>query len=336
MRNETRALFNAYLAQVATLNNIPSAAVKFAVEPTVQQRLERRMQETAAFLNMINIMGVSDLMGEKIGLGVTGPIASRTDTSGAGERVPRDVKDLTDQGYLAKQTNYDTSIRYATLDAWAKFPNFQAMLRDAIIQQQALDRIMIGFNGESAAATTNLVANPLLQDVNIGWLKHIETEAPARVIDEVVAASGQVTVGATGDYKNLDALIYEAVNSLIDPWHRESAELRVIIGREIKTDHIQPQIANNPLPSEREALARLIALSKIGGVPSLSVPFVPAGSILITIPKNLSIYYQEGGRRRSVIDNPKKDRIENFESSNDAYVVEDFGAACLIQNVTFV
>jgi P2 family phage major capsid protein len=336
MRNETRALFNAYLAQVATLNNIPSAAVKFAVEPTVQQRLERRMQETAAFLNMINIMGVSDLMGEKIGLGVTGPIASRTDTSGAGERVPRDVKDLTDQGYLAKQTNYDTSIRYATLDAWAKFPNFQAMLRDAIIQQQALDRIMIGFNGESAAATTNLVANPLLQDVNIGWLKHIETEAPARVIDEVVAASGQVTVGATGDYKNLDALIYEAVNSLIDPWHRESAELRVIIGREIKTDHIQPQIANNPLPSEREALARLIALSKIGGVPSLSVPFVPAGSILITIPKNLSIYYQEGGRRRSVIDNPKKDRIENFESSNDAYVVEDFGAACLIKNVTFV
>jgi P2 family phage major capsid protein len=336
MRNETRALFNAYLAQVATLNNIPSAAVKFAVEPTVQQRLERRMQETAAFLNMINIMGVSDLMGEKIGLGVTGPIASRTDTSGAGERVPRDVKDLTDQGYLAKQTNYDTSIRYATLDAWAKFPNFQAMLRDAIIQQQALDRIMIGFNGESAAATTNLVANPLLQDVNIGWLKHIETEAPARVIDEVVAASGQVTVGATGDYKNLDALIYEAVNSLIDPWHRESADLRVIIGREIKTDHIQPQIANNPLPSEREALARLIALSKIGGVPSLSVPFVPAGSILITIPKNLSIYYQEGGRRRSVIDNPKKDRIENFESSNDAYVVEDFGASCLIQNVTFV
>lgn len=336
MRNETRALFNAYLAQVATLNNIPSAAVKFAVEPTVQQRLERRMQETAAFLNMINIMGVSELMGEKIGLGVTGPIASRTDTSGAGERVPRDVKDLTDQGYLAKQTNYDTSIRYATLDAWAKFPNFQAMLRDAIIQQQALDRIMIGFNGESAAATTNLVANPLLQDVNIGWLKHIETEAPARVIGEVVAASGQVTVGATGDYKNLDALVYEAVNSLIDPWHRESADLRVIIGREIKTDHIQPQIANNPLPSEREALARLIALSKIGGVASLSVPFVPAGSILITIPKNLSIYYQEGGRRRSVIDNPKKDRIENFESSNDAYVVEDFGAACLIQNVTFV
>lgn len=336
MRNETRALFNAYVGQLATINGIPNATTKFTVEPTVQQRLEKRIQEIAAFLGMISIQGVRELVGDKIGLGVTGPIASRTDTSGAGERTPRDVKDLTETGYTAKQTNYDTAIKYATLDAWAKFPNFQAMLRDAIIQQQALDRIMIGFNGTSAAATTNLVANPLLQDVNIGWLKHIETDAPERVISEVVAASGEVTVGATGDYKNLDELVYEAVNSLIDPWHRESADLRVIIGREIKTDHIQPQIANNPLPSEREALSRLIALSRIGGVASLNVPYVPAGSILITIPKNLAIYYQEGGRRRSVIDNPKKDQIENYESSNDAYVVEDHGAACLIKNVTFV
>ncbi|MBW8469886.1 MAG: phage major capsid protein, P2 family [Thiobacillus sp.] len=336
MRNETRALFNAYVGQLATINGIPNATTKFTVEPTVQQRLEKRIQEIAAFLGMISIQGVRELVGDKIGLGVTGPIASRTDTSGAGERTPRDVKDLTETGYTAKQTNYDTAIKYATLDAWAKFPNFQAMLRDAIVQQQALDRIMIGFNGTSAAATTNLVANPLLQDVNIGWLKHIETDAPARVITEIVAASGEVTVGATGDYKNLDELVYEAVNSLIDPWHRESADLRVIIGREIKTDHIQPQIANNPLPSEREALSRLIALSRIGGVASLNVPYVPAGSILITIPKNLAIYYQEGGRRRSVIDNPKKDQIENYESSNDAYVVEDHGAACLIKNVTFV
>lgn len=336
MRNETRVLYNAYLAQLATLNGVASAVAKFAVEPSVQQRLESRMQESASFLGMINVSSVDELIGEKIGLGVTGPIASRTDTSGVAERLPRDVSDLTDQGYVAKQTNYDTAIRYAKLDAWAKFPNFQALLRDAIINQQALDRIMIGFNGVSAAATTNLVTNPMLQDVNIGWLRHIENEAPARVIDEVVAASNAVRVGATGDFKNLDALVYEAVNSLIDPWHRERDDLRVIIGREIKTDHIQPQIANNPLPSEREALTRLIALSKIGGVPSLSVPFVPAGTILITSTKNLSIYYQEGGRRRSIIDNPKKDRIENFESSNDAYVVEDFGAACLIKNVTFV
>ena len=211
MRNDTRALFDAYLSQLAQLNGVPDASKKFTVEPTVQQRLETKMMETAAFLSMINIIGVDELKGEKVGVGVTGPIASRTDTSGAGERSPRDVKALTAQGYECVQTNYDTAIRYATLDAWAKFPDFQTRLRDAIVRQQALDRIAIGFNGTSAAANTNLGANPLLQDVNFGWLKHIETDAPARVINEKVAASGKIRVGATGDYKNLDELVYEAV-----------------------------------------------------------------------------------------------------------------------------
>ncbi len=48
---------------------------------------------------------------------------------------------------------------------------------------------------------------------------------------------------------------------------------------------------------------------------------------------NLSIYYQEGARRRQIVDNPKRDRIENFESSNDAYVVENYGKAALIENI---
>ena len=45
-----------------------------------------------------------------------------------------------------------------------------------------------------------------------------------RVMDEVVDSSGKVNVGATGDYKNLDALVFDAINNLIDPWHRESNE----------------------------------------------------------------------------------------------------------------
>ncbi|ECZ9301754.1 capsid protein, partial [Salmonella enterica subsp. enterica serovar Typhi] len=37
--------------------------------------------------------------------------------------------------------------------------------------------------------------------------------------------------------------------------------------------------------------------------------------------------------RRSVIDNPKRDRIENFESVNEAYVVEDYRCAALVENI---
>ena len=49
---------------------------------------------------------------------------------------------------------------------------------------------------------------------------------------------------------------------------------------------------------------------------------------------NLSIYWQEDTRRRSVIDNPKRDRIENFESVNEAYVVEDYRCVALVENIT--
>jgi len=64
------------------------------------------------------------------------------------------------------------------------------------------------------------------------------------------------------------------------------------------------------------------------------VPFVPDGAILVTTLDNLSLYFQREGRRRHVEESPKRNRIENYESSNDAYVVEDYGAGCLVENIS--
>ena len=75
-------------------------------------------------------------------------------------------------------------------------------------------------------------------------------------------------------------------------------------------------------------------LPRIGGLQAARAPNFPAGAILITRYDNLSRYYQEGARRRTIIDNPKRDQIENYESSNDAYVVEDYGLAALAENIT--
>ncbi|NYY68531.1 P2 family phage major capsid protein, partial [Salmonella enterica] len=38
-------------------------------------------------------------------------------------------------------------------------------------------------------------------------------------------------------------------------------------------------------------------------------------------------------RRRVIIDNPRRDRIEHFESSNEAYVIEDYDGVVLIENI---
>lgn len=335
MRNETRKAFEAFTARVAQLNGVADATKTFAVEPSVQQTLEKKIQESSEFLSRINIIGVDELKGEKLRLGPTGPIAGRTDTSSA-DRQTRDVSSLDAQGYECRKTDFDTHITYGKLDAWAKFPNFQTMLRDVIVRQQALDRIMIGFNGTSAAATTNRTENPLLQDVNIGWLQSYRENAPERVLDEVTADSGKVTVGSSGNYKNLDALVYDVVNELIDPWHRESTDLVVICGRKILADKYFPLLNQDLEPTEQRAADLIISAKRMGGVPAVRAPFFPDGTLFITTLDNLSIYYQNGARRRHIVENPKRDRIENYESSNDAYVVEDFGAGCLVENIEFV
>ena len=62
---------------------------------------------------------------------------------------------------------------------------------------------------------------------------------------------------------------------------------------------------------------------------------MPDNSILITRFDNLSIYEQENTRRRTIVDNAKRDRIETYESVNEAYVVEDYDYALLIENIQF-
>lgn len=335
MRNPTRLLYNAMLLQIATINGVGSATEKFAVAPTVQQTLETRIQESSDFLARINVIGVQDQNGSKLGLGIGSPIASTTDTA-AQDRATRDPTALDETLYECTQTNSDTHIKYATLDAWAKFPDFQTRVRDAIVRRQALDRIMIGFNGAARAVTSNIATSPLLQDVNKGWLQHYIDAAPARVLTGG-ATAGTINIGgATPDYANLDALVLDAVNNLVDPWFQNDTQLVALMGRDLLHDKYFPLVNQAAPATEQLAADLIISQKRVGGLQAVRVPYVPAGTILVTRFDNLSIYFQESARRRAMVDNAKRDRIENYESSNDAYVVEDFGAGCLIKNIAIL
>jgi len=333
MRNETRLLFNAYMAQIAELNGVDDVSVKFTVDPSVEQTLFERMQESSAFLGMINMFGVPELIGEKIGLGVTGTIAGRTNTDTT-DRPTQDPTGLTGFDYLLAQTNFDTHLKYSRIDAWAKFPNFQTMIRDAILKRQALDRLLIGWNGTSIAATTDRVTNTLLQDVNKGWLHHMRTDNAARVMDEVVAASGVINVGEGGDYVTLDALVYDMTHSLLPTWARRDTELVAIVGGDLLHDKYFPLINDDKDPSEQLARDIIMSTKRLGGLQAVEVYGFPGDAVMVTRLDNLSIYYQEGKLRRAIIDNPKRDRIENYESTNEGYVIEDFDYACMAENVT--
>lgn len=345
MRNVTRLAFTALAAQIALLNGVASATEKFNVAPSVQQTLETAMQESSAFLKAINLIGVNDQTGEALLAGVNGPIASRTNTAAGNRRNPADVSDLTKDVYACKQTNFDTAFPYALLDAWAKFPDFQVRLTNAIIERQSLDRIMIGFNGTSAALATDRANNPLLQDVNKGWLQKIREGAADHVMDEG-AVAGKVTVGGTkvikvagvdtgisGDYQTLDGLVFDAIQMLA-PWHRSRPDLVVLVSRDLMHEKLLKAVEKGAAANQEENAAQeIVSRARLGGLPVVDAPFFPKGTVLVTFLKNLSIYWQEDARRRHLKDEPEYDRIADYQSSNDAYVIEDFEAVALVENV---
>lgn len=337
MQPNTREHFNKYLRKLGELN---ACAVQFnqqfTVAPSVQQRLETKMQDSSAFLKEINMVGVVPQLGQKVFVGVDGFIASTTNTD-ATDRNPRDPTTTEGDEYLCAQTNWDTFQTYAQLDAWAMHPDFQARVRDSIIQRQALDRIAIGFNGTHRAATSNRTANPLGQDVNTGWLQQYRNNAPDRVF-----SASATRPGATGirvgdlpgaDYVTLDALVYDAINHYIDPWWREDPRLRVNCSRLTVADKYFPLMNKVQRPEDMMYIDVMLSQKRMGGLQVAGLPFFPEGKMLITMPANLSLYWQIGSRRRTVLDWPKRSRWENYESSNDAYVVELYGAGCLIENI---
>ncbi|WP_295514919.1 phage major capsid protein, P2 family [uncultured Pseudomonas sp.] len=333
MHNDTRVLFNAYLQQLAALHGVQDVKTKFTAAPSVAQKLEQRMQESSTFLSSINVYQVPEQSGELIGLGIEGTIAGTTDTTQK-DREPRDPSGLDNRGYACTQTNFDTVLRYNKLDQWAKFPNFQALIRDAIIKAQALNRIMIGWNGTSRAATSNPAVNKLLQDVNIGWLQKMRTENAARSLTEIKSGTGKIEVGAGKDFENLDALVFSMVNELIEPWYQEDTELVVICGRRLLADKYFPLVNKTQAPTEQLAADIIMSQKRLGNLPAVRVPHFPANAVMVTRLDNLSIYVQDGTRRRTVVDNAKRDRIENYESVNEAYVLEDLGCAAFAENIT--
>jgi P2 family phage major capsid protein len=332
----TRQAVSAYASQLATLNSVPSAAEKFTVAPTVAQTLETKIQESADVLKRINIVPVREQQGAKLGLGIGGPAASRTNTK-LKDRATRDLSTLDGTQYHCFQTNFDTHLDYAKLDMWAKFKDFQTRVRDALVIRQALDRTMIGFNGVAAAAETDITANPMLQDVNKGWLQQLRETAPERVMDEGAAGAGAIKVGdaAGAHYKNLDALVMDALN-LLDPWFHNDTSLVAMVGRDLLHDKYFPMVNVKQAPTEQLAAQVIMGQKSIGNVTAAAVPFFPGASILITSWDNLSIYWQEETRRRMFTDNAKRDRYENYESVNEAYVVENLGKAVLLENIELV
>jgi len=326
--------FSALQLAMAESYGVERASRMFSVEPSIAQELNDAITAKADFLERINVIPVSEIKGEKVFIGVNGPVTGRVNTKTT-DRDAKDASALEHTTYELVDTQSDVGLPYAKIDAWAKFPDFQDRYSAAVQKRIAQDRIVIGFNGTSAATQTDLAANPKLQDVNKGWLQQLREQAPQQVLKEG-ATAGKVKLGPGGDYANLDALVHDT-KQMVDEILREDGDLVAIIGTDLlAADKAKLYTKQGDVPTEKERIENAQVIATYGGLPAFSVPNFPVNAVLVTSWDNLSIYFQDTSWRKQTVDNPKRSRVEDYNSRNEGYVIEQLEKIALTENVELV
>lgn len=318
MKAITRQKYTALHSGLAQSYGVQNVTEQFTIEPSVEQHLQDKIVEQSTFLPKINVISVEQMKGQNILGSASGRVSGRTDTSGDKERTPRNLLGMDVNEYELFQTNSDVYMKYALLDAWAKFHDFNERYTRYVQEAVANDRELIGWHGITAAVDTDIVANPLLQDVNKGWLQYMREKRVANLLVEGGAA-GAIKIGAGGDFTSIDHIVSDLKQG-IPKYLRK--DLVVLIGDELvgtETTGLYKTISDDPV----KKLAATDSLSLFGGLPWDTPSNFPGRGLVITPYKNLSIYVQSGTWRRNLKDKPEKDRVEDYNSRNEGYVVEN-------------
>ncbi|WP_420588205.1 phage major capsid protein, P2 family [Bacterioplanoides sp.] len=306
----------------------------FSVTEPMETMLNSAIQDSSDFLKRINMLPVTDRKGQSVKIGIYSPLAKRTNVDEK-DRQPTKMQPPDGVEYECKLTEFDVSFSYDLLDAWARFDNFMELYMQQVYRRIALDRIMVGWYGTSAATETKPGINTNLEDVNIGWLKLLMTHKEEHYLTESSDGSGQITIGKFGDYKNLDAMTYD-VYSIIDDAQRTGSEVAIIGRRLVANDMGKALSSFAQQPTEKNQI--MVLEKTYGGLPSLVIPHFPDTGLVVTDTENLSLYYQSGRTRRKMEDKPERNSVVDFMSSNDAYMIENFDGIAGIEanNIEFV
>lgn len=347
---ETR--FNNYLDGIAQFNGIQRKDIlSFVASPTTEQILVDKITEQAGwFAPYFSMLMVRDMVGQKVLMGLTGATAGRTNTD-VGDRITKSFLNLSTQDYVLKAFEFNTHLRFSDIDAWSKFPNFEARYQALLMLNKFNSIVMSGWYGGGGivnnavvnvepALTTNLTSYPQLQDLCKGWLRLIrEFNSGSQhyygtALDPMtVGANTASTDGKVKTFENLDVLVAEAKNK-IKPWLRDN--LVAFISDDLMA-HAEGDYYTQS--TDRAAEKLLIAqsggviLKSFGGLRAIVPPFFPNGTVLVTPMANLQFYTQEGSVRRTIQPWPAGNHVKDYSSMNAGHVVYNEEAAMLYENI---
>ena len=314
LNNRARDLLDKYSAGMAEQLGTRDPSRFFSLNDPQENALRLAMLESVEFLDMITCLDVDQLSGQVISVGASALHTRRSETG----RFVRQVG-VDGNTYDLVETDSCAALRWDLLSVWAnagKEENeFFNLVQTFSTQAFALAMLRIGFNGKTRAKTTDAIANPNGEDVNIGWHERMKTllEGNQIMTDEVV-------LDQAGDYKSLDAMAQDLINAKIPAQYRNDPRLVVLVGADLVAaeQYRLYQAADRPT----EKIAAQMLGSTIAGRKAIIPPFMPGKRMVVTPLSNLHIYTQRNTRQRKSRFEDDRKQFENSYLRNEGYAIE--------------
>ena len=322
--NQTAAGFiKTYSTQLAKTFGVEDASHKFAISDPMETKLRAALLESVEFLRMITTMQVDQIKGQVVKVGNYGIATGRK----AGGRFTSE-QGVDGHTYELTETDSCSATTWALLSTWANAGNlneFMKLINQNSTLRFALDMLRVGFNGVSAAATSDPIANPNGEDVNKGWHQIVKEKAADQIMTDPIYFNPDATQALKdGEYKTLDAIVTELKNTFIHPSLRNDPRLVVLVGSDLTATAQTHMMNQADKPSEKVAAQQMD--KNIGGMRAYTPPFFPGKRIAVTILSNLHIYTQKGTAHRKAKDEEDRKQYENSYWRNEGYAIEEFEA----------
>lgn len=322
--------------QLRRIYNTADPRQPFDVDAGVVTKILARIKERNDFLNKINVTTVSQIAGKTLGFGVPSLLMKRTTSkqdNGFNYRRPSDPFSLGATDYKCLPSESDPLLTWEKLDNFAHLPNFYELYRDEIDLIRAADTVRVGWWGQYAAPNTDPIANPMGQDIHIGWLQHLINVAPDQVMGLNKDGSiDTIRIGnrADADFKSLDQAVNELRQVHLNKYFRNSQQLRVMVGHELSAHERAMYFGEVKDPSEINARDLMLAQLRFGEVAIERVDDTPDRLLYLSPLNNISHYTQVDTVRRQVVDSHEHKGIVDYLHANTCYVNEHAeGAAAL-------
>ena len=321
MKFETHKKLNAHFQKFAHNLKPDETALSYKIatlESEQEKNFFAKLKENDLF-QILTLVPVNYAHGEAIGF-IQG-MPGTTDT----EQFARKPKLLANRlMYFCQQMNIDSRIKYDKLN------NFVHTELDFVEEfERYLDKhllgsvLMVGLNGTHRADNSSPDTALHCQDVQKGWLQKIRDHAAQNSGQGVLNVG---VIGESGKYKTISKAIKAGLMQ-IKPIYADG-DLIAICGRNVIEDEA---IENNKDELEGQFITRLQKL--LGGCKAITVPHFPPNAILLTRLDNLALYVHRNNIRRGFIEEPEFDMLSHYFSFNIDFIVENFDACCLLENI---